>query len=286
MTNNNLWGKIALNFDSDMREALQIQHNAAQYIALTGRHLLPQQDDDSNTNMQYISGYNILAGKILSNDLRVALHLSDMFICMIDNGNSCKYIIAIEGKTQQQVFDELKNALARTGIDVTKLKNKMHYEMPYHALNRGAAFSLADKDFFIENALSRHNADIIVKEIAGGFTKSEPVGIWPHHFDTGSFFPLKSDNKGSVSKSISIGWAIPDNMVDEPYFYLSWWAEHESINMSELPSPDAGEWITSGWNGGILKHSDIVNTEISEKQYDKVMSFFTSGIEILTQIVK
>ncbi|MCD4663677.1 MAG: hypothetical protein K8R68_00305 [Bacteroidales bacterium] len=37
-----------------------------------------------------------------------------------------------------------------------------------------------------------------------------------------------------------------------------------------------------GWNGAILKHSEIFKEKSAEKQYKLVEYFFTSGINILT----
>ena len=72
-TANNKWEALTLPFDKDVHDALQQQHHAAQFIALVGRHLIPQQADDSNTNMQYYSASDMLLGNPLVNGYRVGL---------------------------------------------------------------------------------------------------------------------------------------------------------------------------------------------------------------------
>ena len=80
-----------------------------------------------------------------------------------------------------------------------------------------------------------------------------------------------------------MGWAIPDSMVNEPYYYLSYWSETPVKDFSELPAPDAGEWIRSGWNGGVARNSDIVKISSAGGQQEYVELFFNSGIKILNE---
>jgi hypothetical protein len=67
------WKTLTLPFNDDLNDALQQQHHASQFIALVGRHLIPQQPDDSNTNMQYLLDKELLVGNELANGMRLAL---------------------------------------------------------------------------------------------------------------------------------------------------------------------------------------------------------------------
>lgn len=72
------WRQQTMPFNNEINAALQQQHHAAQFLALVGRHLIPKKDDDSNTNMEFIPGENLLLGNALSNGMRVGLHLTDL----------------------------------------------------------------------------------------------------------------------------------------------------------------------------------------------------------------
>jgi len=280
-TSNIKWKLLTIPFNNDLNDTLQQQHHAAQFIALVGHHLITQQPDDSNTNMEHVSYGDKLLGNTLPNGLRVALQLTDLRISILGKDNNAEKEIDLDGKTKQEVFDELKQSLSDLDVEVVGFKNEMHYEMPAHQLNKGAAFSVHDKQYFIENALYRHNAEIVLHEIAKDFEQAEPVKIWPHHFDTGSFFPVSRNDKGELTKSIGIGWTIPDSMVNEPYYYLSFWSEKPMESLEE-PSPlDAGEWMMPVWNGAILKHSEIIKQTSAETQFKLVESFFYQGLGIL-----
>lgn len=140
-TSNKEWKSLSMPFNDNLNDALQQQHHAAQFIALAGRYLIAQKPDDSNTNMDYISKRNLLFGNALPNGLRVALHLSELNIHILDKENNIKKVIFLPGKTKQEVFNELKQNLSDLGIDTTKFKNELHYEIPPHQLDKGAVFS-------------------------------------------------------------------------------------------------------------------------------------------------
>ncbi|MCD6596046.1 MAG: hypothetical protein J7L04_00055, partial [Bacteroidales bacterium] len=219
------WKLLSTPFNQGLNEALQQQYHATQFIGMAGRHLIPQQPDDSNTNMQYLPEQELLAGNELSNGLGLALHLTDLKLCFLDQTGKCKNEISLVGKSKLQIFEELKKTMASLGIDVSKFKNELHYEIPAHQLDFGSSFSLKDKGLFQENTNYRHNAELIMNNLVTLYPNASSVRVWPHHYDTGSLLPIAYNEKGELSKSIGLGWAIPDGMVDEPYYYLSFWSE-------------------------------------------------------------
>lgn len=280
------WRPETLAFSDDMKDALQQQHHAAQFLALVGHHLIPRKADDSNTNMQYISEKDMLLGNLLPNGFRVSLNLTDLSIRILDKENNILKKIISEGKSKREVFDELKQELSSLGVDVQNFKNELHYEIQVHKLDKGAPFSVKNNRYFIENSIHRHNAEIILNEIAAKFEQSEPVRIWPHHFDTGTFIPVSQNEKGAVSQTIGAGWAIPDSMISEPYFYLSFWSEKPLKNLEDIQALKAGQWKMPDWNGAVLKLSEISKEKTPDKQYQQVESFFKQGIDLLLEKLK
>lgn len=279
----NIWKQLTLDFNKDLHNVLLQQHHAAQFIALVGRHLIPKEADDSNTNMQYLPDREWLIGNELPGGMRIALSLPDLKLIILDKQNHRRSELVLAGKSKKQVFDQLKQNLSDLGLDVSKFTNELHYTLPDHELDKNASFATSDKKYIQENIFHRHNAEIVLIEIAAKYKKAELVRIWPHHFDTGSFVSLSYSADGGVSKSIGLGWAIPDSMVNEPYYYLSYWSESPVEDFNDLPDPEAGEWIRSGWHGGVAKNTDIVNIPSAEGQLAYVRLFFDSGIKILTE---
>jgi len=282
----NNWKTLTKPFTNNLNEALQQQHHAAQFIALVGKHLIPQESDDSNTNMEFIPETGMIIGNSLPNGMRVALHLSEMELNILDQNNDVKKTITLEGKTKQIVFDELAQNLADVGVNISNIKNELHYEIPTHQLDKGAVFTMENKNDFIENANYRENAKNVLNEVAELLDQDELIRIWPHHFDTGAFYVVGKNDKGEASQTIGIGLAIPDSMVDEPYYYLSFWSEKPIAAIKDIAALDAGKWMIPDWNGAVLKHSEIIKVESANQQRDLVLSFFNSGINIIMSNLK
>jgi len=285
MSNRN-WKYQSLSFGKDTKEALSQQHYAAQFIAKVGRHLIPQEPDDSNTNMEFIPEKEILLGNSLPNGMRVALELAEMRILIFDHDGNQKKAIHLEGKTQKKAFIELSQNLADLGVDVTEFKDELHYEIPNHPISEGAVFSIKNESAFVENANLRNNAKIVLNEIGNLFEQDESIRIWPHHFDTGAFYTISKNDKGEATQTIGIGFAIPDSMVGEPYYYLSFWSETPLKGVEKINSPNAGRWMMPDWNGAILKHSELLNANSANEQHEMVRSFYTEGINELFKILK
>ena len=279
------WEPVTYNFDKDLNEVLFTLHHGAQFIAMTGRYLAAPYPDDSHTSMQYEVRRGMLAGNSLPNGIRVALGMQDLSLNLIGDPNRPIREILLAHKTKQQVFEELSLELAATGLNTAPLSMGLHYEIPAHPLDDGASFSYTNKELFRENTILRHNADLILNEVISGMKGAEPVRVWPHHFDTGTLIPLTYHN-GELTKSLGLGWAIPDSLSNEPYFYISFWEREGSGLEGELPPLDAGSWITSRWNGGILRLSELIRSTNPQDQKRMAQSFFNSGIRILTNFLR
>jgi len=275
------WKTLTLKFSKELNDSIQQQHHAAQFLALVGRHLIPQEADDSNTNMEYQSSGMMLLGNTLPNGMRIALQLTDLEIGILDKNNDLLNVVSLNGRTKKEVFEDLKKSLSDLEVDVTAFSNILHYKMPEHDLDKDDSFKVNDDNYFIENAIARNNAKFVINEVVKNIEKAEAVKIWPHHFDTGSFIPVSTNDTGELSQSIGVGFAIPDSMVNEPYYYLSFWSEQTLKDLDVLKPLDAGEWMTPDWNGAVLKLSDILMQDTAEKQFELVKSFYDQGIEIV-----
>ena len=283
MNTKNDWKLLTLPFNEELNDALQQQHQAAQFPAMVGKYLIPQKADDSNTNMEYIPAGELLLGNEMPNGLRVALQMTSLKLEILDKDGKPKKTISHIGKTKQRVFDELKQSLLELGVNVTNFKNELHYEIPPYPLDKGAVFYIKNESDFVENTNYRQNAKIVLNEIASEFKQKELIRIWPHHFDTGAFYVISKNEKGETAQTIGIGFAIPDTMVNEPYYYLSFWSEKPIKDIDKLPALNAGQWMMPNWNGAILKHSEIIRNNSASGQHEMVKSFYLSGIKMLME---
>lgn len=284
-TNNN-WQLLSIPFNQNLENELKQQHLAAQFIALTGRYLIPKKPDGSNINMQYIPEKKMLLGNAHPDGWTVGVRVKNLTVQILNEKGVAKAEISLEGKTFQEAFQEFKAVLQIQGIDVSDLNTEQPYELPTGGLKEGKYFAIDSDDAVAENIRYRHNAELLINEMAKQFKDVEPVRIWPHHFDTGTFAAIARNEKGAASKTIGLGLAIPDSMVNEPYFYLSFWSENPlDIENNPVKLP-AGKWMLPDWSGAVLSVSEIIKKETAKEQYSLVKSFFEAGIEILVKKMK
>ena len=286
MAQKNKWELLSITFKSELDKVLLQHHHAAQFVALAGRYLIPKKPDGSNINMQFLPEKEMLLGNPHPDGWVVGVQLKKLAVQLLDQNRRVNVEILLDGKTFSDAFQEFKTKLKNNGIDISELKTKQPYELPVDSLKDGKYFSIKSVDAVNENIRYRQNAELIINEFATGFKDIEPIRIWPHHFDTGTFASLERNGKGEATKTIGLGWAIPDSMVSEPYYYLSFWSKipiNTGGNSGSLP---AGKWMMPNWNGAVLKLSEIIQKETPEEQYNLVKSFFESGLNILREKLK
>jgi len=72
-------------------------------------------------------------------------------------------------------------------------------------------------------------------------------------------------------------------MVNESYYYLSFWSEDSVEDFNALPNLETGEWIRSGWSGAVARNADIIEIPSARGQEAFVETFFQSGINLLRE---
>lgn len=275
------WKAIRSKYEQHTEVGLVIQHQVIQFLAIAGKYLTAEKADDSHTNIIFDTDRNWFIGKTLPNGHYLAIDAIELDMMILDSNSKILNKFALEGKTKAKIFKWLKTIVFNTGINVDEMKNEMHYQLAEHPLDRGAFVTFDDVDGFEENVIFRNNAELVLKEVVELMGQKVDIRIWPHHFDTGAFIPIEYGKGGEVLKSIGIGFAIPDDMVDVPYFYLSFWSKD---TIEELKNPEellVGKWMTPQWNGAVLTLNDILKVQSAQVQHQMVKDFYRSGLEAL-----
>lgn len=250
-----------------------------QFIGLSGRHLIPEDKNKSNINLEFLPLEKIFIGKPLPQGLQIAFHPESHALQI--RGSKLEIIkeISLEGQTFMNAFQALKTELDELKVDVSDLTTEQPYELPSDSLNDGKYFFTDETALIEENIRFRQNARLVLREIASEYNDTDPVRIWPHHFDTGSIIHFEKDQNGETIKSIGIGFAIPDEMVPEPYFYLSYWSKNSTSSLEIPQNLPAGKWMMPEWDGAVLPVSEIARIKSANEQFDLVKAFFEAGIK-------
>ncbi len=256
-------------------------HHAAQLVAMVGQGLLPTEDDDSQSNMEWVDRRGALLGKDipLSRTIRMGLLYHPFELHIFDHNMDSLDNLNLEGRTKQLAINWIKDHVTVLDGEADKVKPFEHFEIPAHPLDEGAVFELPNPIYHLEMAKYRSNADLILKEIKRKFEHASEVRIWPHHFDTAINIPLAFDEKGKATHAIGIGLAVADEQVDEYYYYVNHWANSEKKEKNNLPELKGGGIWTKGKNKmAVLPASKLLTHTEAAEQYQQAQDFLESGI--------
>ena len=273
------WQQLTLD-PKPLTEASDMIHHGVQFISMVGKFYIKNEPDDSHTNMAWLPNHEVLAGNWAESPkgkFRFAMRPKDLTLIMYDQVMQEVDRCPLQGLTNDQVLDWVKIHLFQFDVDSDKMELNLHYDIPHHPTDDGAPYNFTDEDFFQEFANHRANADLMLKEFSEGYMTASAVRTWPHHFDHGVYIPVKLDNKGEVVKSFSIGLAIQDEEINEPYYYVTTWSAEEDNFYENLPILPFGEWLKTPFRAAILRTSEIVARSTAEKQSMVVQEFLEAA---------
>jgi hypothetical protein len=242
-----------------LREARLQLHYGAQWLARAARAYVPAQPNDGHTNLEWDGAFGGLVTHALRNGERVGLQFTDLSLAVMDPyGARPARRFALNGRTEKEVRAWIGSDLRGTGLDEAALDAPSPYEMPSHAIARGARYLTRGlSDAFAELATWYGNADGVLGAIrqqldARGFP-APPVRCWPHHFDLDT---LVAFGTGEGARSTGAGFSPGDHYYDEPYFYVSLYPGPDIATLPRLPP--AAHWHNEDFTAAIAPARKIV----------------------------
>lgn len=224
-------------------------HHLSQFLAVTAKHFLEEKANDSHTNAGWENHY--ITSRLIQN-LQLKVNVPEFQLEIWANRTLEKPLEA-DGKSKSELFEALKEELNHLGLDTSTFENKLHYELPEHALDKGAAFAKPKAKDLQAWINLRDLAQQCMIKLNAAFNNSSEIRIWPHHFDTGVYFELNTEG----TKSIGAGLAIGDSMIAGPYFYIYGWQKDQEIDFATKPGLKNGRWIIENWKGAVLPADDL-----------------------------
>lgn len=238
-------------------------HVASQMIALTGINCVKKQADDSHTTIKWKPEVGRLEGRpfVLSGSTYSVFVNPLEFTLGILKDGSVHETIPMDGKTYAETIAPWKKWLKKAGFQ-DEPTTELHYDLPDDDNYRFNAFEKPNDEVLKQWADLRTLANKALEQLTETIGVPSEVNIWPHHFDTGTYYELHQTD-GETDRSIGAGLAIADGMVEEPYFYIYAWYKDHDIDYSDTPKLKNGKWIrTDGWNGAALPASELARTTL------------------------
>ncbi len=256
-------------------------HRAVQLLSLTGVNLLEALPDDSqntqvwNADTQMILGRQFITKK---GNYSMGISLSPFSLQLLNIRLETIKSIDIGGLDQPALYSIWADWIANLGV-TKELITKLHYDLPENEHYTSNQLNGLTAEFSQTWASLRTMANQAMEALNKLSGISSEINIWPHHFDTGIYYPITKE-RGETIHSIGGGLAIADSMIDESYFYLYGWVKEGSIDYNQAPALEKGQWLTHDWQGSILRVSEI-------EDLDNVNNFFKSTYTfLLTQFLK
>lgn len=101
---------------------------------------------------------------------------------------------------------------------------------------------------------------------AGIREETSPIQLWPHHFDL-SMLWLPGDkvpgqdpeNEEYADKQLNFGFTLGDQLISEPYFYITAYPLPEAFPDHHLPAGTT--WYAEGFSGAVLPYRSLLENE-------------------------
>ena len=276
------WHNISISDPDALKFAGEQLHQAAQFLAIVGRNLLPNLPDDSNSNIGLVAAG--LIGRKINGPFpfHALIDIPGFTLNLVDKDMTRLWSIDLSGKSRTEVLSELKSEVSKLGLNGSSLKFIDHYKIETpHPIESGAPFEKPQNNDLLTWYSMYSNARIILSQAASEFSQADEIRIWPHHFDIGTYIPL--DENGT--KAMGMGLAIPDTIIDDFYFYIYGWQKNVKIDHSEFKELSIGNWRWGDWNGAVLPYQELI-AKTESNQRDEALKFFKESIQAYLSILK
>ena len=237
---------------------------ASQYLAAVALQFVDKKDDDSHSNLEWDTEERLFRTRPMGpKGHQLELWVDDFTLAWAEIED---LEFDLSGSSHGACLNWLNETLKQLGFE-SDIDFSFHYDLPSHSWGNDERFPLPDED--LAEDLERH-ADLRtwVSEVMADILSEEEIRVWPHHFDTGAIIAVKKDGN-EVTASIGLGLAIPDELSELPYAYVSGWKKGSDLQL-EAPENSLGEWNKNSFKGVIMP--------MDAEHYQDLHSFFTMSI--------
>lgn len=251
------WKALGATHTAKLAEARLQLHYASQVVAAAAIALLPPQPDDSHPNLAWDDARGALVGRALGDAAwRLSLGFASFEVRLLDAHGAPLGAVPLDGIDLRGLFDSVGKLLEAHGVVAeANALEPTPYALPPHRIADGGRFERPPEPVLCELAAWFATAGAALQSCADEWPGSADVRVWPHHFDVGSLFSVTRDAEGQATATVGFGLSPGDEMIDEPYYYVSAWPAPEQPTWPPLASP--GHWLAEGFVGAVLTRAEL-----------------------------
>jgi hypothetical protein len=268
-----------------LREARLQAHYAAQWLGRVGSAFIPPQPDYSHTSMNWNDALMGFATNAMKNETRLGLRINDLVFVFLDNEGARTSSFPLNGRSDKDVQRWLDEQLGARGMDARLLDKTAPYEIPAHAIVKGAPYGVIEITGLLHElagwfADAEAALDGIRKQMTERSLPTSPVRCWPHHFDLATLISL-DEGADEHGRSVNAGLSPGDEYYDEPYYYVTPYPHPDAAALPPLPK--LGHWHTRDFTAAIAPASQIVKAKDRKAAVDDFLQAAVDGaIKILS----
>lgn len=236
-------------------------HWLSQVLAKANRAYVPEQKDDSHTNLYFDALEKRILGRWIDGPggkIILALNLQSRSFQWLDIKQNILHEVSVLNKSMEQLEKSVSDYPAGLNMKTDTFFQALHFEIPDYKIE-----ILNKEDISEDGKLSwiyfRDLANRASLDMLGYLQLESEIRIWPHHFDTGVY--------AQVTEGLGLGFglAMEDSMIGRPYFYMSGYNSESPISYQNLNRLSVGRWETGEhWNGAVLALNSISATSNEE----------------------
>ncbi|TFH26326.1 MAG: hypothetical protein E4H10_07280 [Bacteroidia bacterium] len=236
-------------------------HWLSQLIAKANRAYVPEQEDESHTNLYFdpleirIQGRWIDApkGKII-----LALNLHSLSFQWLDAKQKILHEVPVLNKTAEQLEKSVSEYPGSLNMSTEAFLRPLLHEITDYKIEKLNRTDISDEGLR-RWVYFRVLANWACQDMLGYMQLQSEIRIWPHHFDTGIYIQVKA------SLGLGFGLAMEDTMVGQAYFYMSGYHGESPISYQNLKPLNAGKWVSGEhWNGAVLPLNEVSGSSSEE----------------------
>lgn len=236
-------------------------HWLSQVIAKMNRTFVPEQADESHTNLYFDPIVKRLFGRWIDSPdgkIILAFNLGSLSFEWLDTRQKILHAISVLDKNMEELEKYVIAYPEKLGMKTDIFSSPLHFKIPEYGI-----VSLKKEDVSDPGVNSwtffRYLANRACQDMLGYIQAESEIRIWPHHFDTG-VYTMATENLG-----MGFGLAMKDEMIGQAYFYLSGYNRDSAVSYKKTDPLTKGRWETGEqWNGAVLPMGELTTSSTVE----------------------
>jgi len=236
-------------------------HWLSQVLAKANRAYVPEQKDDSHTNLYFDVVEKRILGRWIDGPegkIILALNLQSLSFQWLDIRQRTLHEVSVLNNSMEKLEKSVSKYPGSLNMRTEEFSRPLHFEIPDYKIETLSKGDISEEGF-TSWIFFRDLANMACQNMLGYLQLESEIRIWPHHFDTGIYTQV------TAYLGLGFGLAMEDSMFGRPYFYMSGYNIESPISYLNLSRLNAGEWeIGAHWNGAVLALNDISATSYEE----------------------